>query len=451
MFTHRKPTMIVESLYVVVKMADASNIPIEQVATSPLKDGWCSLLHVDATPELLALQRRVIDMSGAAGEFIEPTEFHITLAYATNGTPSQWLQQSTSWRSLLPLVIDGVGVFDTPDGYAVHATVRTTPELAALQVDHFQLAVADGLTLSPHSIEYTPHITLAYLQQPFAPFAIEPFPIMANKIELSNPNHDTAALMTLKTTQPDTDDRLIAFGDAIKSIGEDRIGGYLVRWGSPQEKDIQREYFTKDTNFELDWYEKRPLLYHHGMDKTLKSTKIGTIDAIKIDDVGLWAEAQLDLRHRYVNALRSLVKNGVLQFSSGAMSHLVETEPDGWIKRWPMPEGSMTPTPAEPRRDTLISIKSLASLPMLDLTIEPSVKGSDVPEVAASEIVPDSVPVNTSTKDVTMDDQMLDQVINAILQQVGATASPEQMPALRTAAQEACKGSGYEADNQATP
>lgn len=442
--------MVVENLYVVVMMTDAPNIPSEQVATVPLSDGYCSLLHIDVSPELLALQQRVRETAGAAGEFTDPSEFHITLVYATGGTPTEWQQQTVAWSAVLPLIVDGVDVFETPDGYAVHATVRKTEELAVLQRQQCTLAVDDGLTLSPYSAAYIPHITLAYLRQPFAPFKVDPFPIMANKIELSNPDHDTVALMALKTAQPDKDDRLIAFGSAVKSVGDDRIGGYLVRWGSPNEKDLQREYFTKNTNFELDWFETRPLLYHHGLDKTLKSTKIGTIDTIKLDDVGMWAEAQLDLRNRYVNAIRSLVKNGVLQWSSGAMSHLVETEPDGWIKTWPMPEGSTTPTPAEPRRDTLISIKSLASLPMLDLTIEPSVKGSDVPEVVASQIVP-NVPDNTSTKDVTMDDQMLAQVINAILQQVGATAAPEQMPALVAAAQEAMKGTEYASDNGATP
>ena len=39
---------------------------------------------------------------------------------------------------------------------------------------------------------------------------------------------------------------------ALKAIGEDRIGGYLVVWGSPQQRDLQGEYFTPDTDLGLD-------------------------------------------------------------------------------------------------------------------------------------------------------------------------------------------------------
>lgn len=145
---------------------------------------------------------------------------------------------------------------------------------------------------------------------------------------------------------------------AVKSLGTDRIGGYLVVWGDSEHPDLHGEYFTPQTELGLDWYPRRPVLYHHGLDGALKAALVGVIDTLRADTVGLWAEAQLDLRQRYVQAVRALVERGVLAWSSGSLPHLVEVAPDGRIKRWPIVEGSLTPTPAEPRRTSVHAIKS---------------------------------------------------------------------------------------------
>lgn len=137
-----------------------------------------------------------------------------------------------------------------------------------------------------------------------------------------------------------------------------RVGGYLVVWGSPAAPDLHGEYFTPQTDLALEWYSRRPVLYQHGRDGRLKTAVIGVLDTLRPDDVGLWAEAQLDLRQRYVGAVRALVERGALGWSSGSLPHLVEVEADGRIARWPVIEGSLTPTPAEPRRTDVRTIKS---------------------------------------------------------------------------------------------
>lgn len=145
---------------------------------------------------------------------------------------------------------------------------------------------------------------------------------------------------------------------ALKTLGEDRVGGYLVVWGDASHPDLHGEYFTPQTDLALDWFPRRPVLYHHGLDGTVKAALVGAIDTLRADEVGLWAEAQLDLRQRYVRAVRDLVTRGMLAWSSGSLPHLVEVAADGQIKRWPIIEGSLTPTPAEPRRTTVRAIKS---------------------------------------------------------------------------------------------
>jgi HK97 family phage major capsid protein len=155
----------------------------------------------------------------------------------------------------------------------------------------------------------------------------------------------------------------------VKALGGGRIGGYLVRWGSPAEPDLHGEYFTPETELALDWYDRRPLLYHHGLDGAVRSALIGTLDHLHQDDIGLWAEAQIDLRRSYAQAVLALIERGALGWSSGSLSHLVQTAPDGHIRRWPIVEGSLTPTPAEPRQTDARVIKS--AFEELGLSLEP--------------------------------------------------------------------------------
>ncbi len=147
-----------------------------------------------------------------------------------------------------------------------------------------------------------------------------------------------------------------------------RIGGYMLVWGEADRRDLQGEFFTPQTDVGLDWYEQRPVLYHHGLDGALKAAVIGVIDTLRPDDTGLWAEAQLDLHKRYVRAVRRLVDLGVLSWSSGSLPHLVDVGEDGQIKTWPIVEGSLTPTPAEPRQTDVQTLKSAYKSLGLDLS-----------------------------------------------------------------------------------
>jgi HK97 family phage major capsid protein len=157
---------------------------------------------------------------------------------------------------------------------------------------------------------------------------------------------------------------------AVKMLDSGRIGGYLVVWGDAQHCDLHGEYFTPETDFGLEWYIQRPALYHHGLDEALRAMPIGVIDTLRRDEVGLWAEAQLVKRGRYIEAVRELVGRGALSWSSGSLPHLVKTAADGRIERWVVVEGSLTPTPAEPRLSTDVWMLK-AAYQALDLLMPP--------------------------------------------------------------------------------
>lgn len=149
---------------------------------------------------------------------------------------------------------------------------------------------------------------------------------------------------------------LVTIGSAIKALGNDRIGGYLVLFGDPASKDIQGEFFSRETDFWTPEAGTKPVIYQHGFTKALGRRRIGDVTC-KVDEVGLWAEGQLKARseyeQKYLPKIMEMVKAGKLGWSSGSANHLVETDDAGQILSWPIVEASITPTPADPRTHVL--------------------------------------------------------------------------------------------------
>lgn len=143
-------------------------------------------------------------------------------------------------------------------------------------------------------------------------------------------------------------------GKAVKfaNAEETEIEGVLAPYGGPfNGKDVTGEFFSAKTNFALDWFppDARPLLFHHGLEPKAGLTVVGRMKALSQDEAGLWMRAQLDAHNEYYDAIKELIKQGKLGLSSGSMRHLVEVAPkSGEILRWPLIEGSLTPTPANP-------------------------------------------------------------------------------------------------------
>lgn len=196
-----------------------------------------------------------------------------------------------------------------------------------------------------------------------------------------------------EVTQSET---IVLFGDAVKALGDGKIGGYLVRYGNPEQTDISpmRDYFTAETDFDIEDGAKSTVYYQHGLDPVLKRRKLGTA-TLKRDEFGVWAEAQLDVRDKYEQFIYQMAENGKMGWSSGVPSHLVEREQVGTahhIKHWPLgKDASLTPTPAEPRN---------AALPLKSLTINPLELPEDEPEALTPETadaVVDAVSETAST------------------------------------------------------
>ena len=152
------------------------------------------------------------------------------------------------------------------------------------------------------------------------------------------------------------DEIMVYYGDTVKALGDGKVAGYLVRFSSEKDTDLTGDFFSPDTDY--GEANKSAVLYQHGMDKQLKRRKLGEGE-LKKDEIGVWIEAQLNLRDEYEKAIYQLAKAGKLGWSSGTAGHLVERDGNGKILAWPLGlDASLTPTPAEPR-NTAVSLKSL--------------------------------------------------------------------------------------------
>jgi len=200
-------------------------------------------------------------------------------------------------------------------------------------------------------------------------------------------------------------DSLVTFGDAVKALGDGKIGGYLVKFSTANDPDMTGDFFTAQTDF--GDASKSPVLYHHGLD--VKIGKRGIGDAVlSRDEVGIWAEAQLKMRDEYERRIYGMAEAGKIGWSSGTASHLVERKSRGKaqeITRWPLGlDASLTPTPAEPR-NVAMPIKSLVDTPSLLEIPEAAQENRDESKETAND-----QPIKSQLGDQAMSDELLNEV-----------------------------------------
>lgn len=149
------------------------------------------------------------------------------------------------------------------------------------------------------------------------------------------------------------DDTLVQFGSAIRASDDGHIGGHLVLFGNPDERDLYGDFFTSGTDFDLQPKTKTAVYYQHGFDYHFQKNVLSRA-TLGVDDIGIWIDTQLMIRDEYEQALADLIAENIMGWSSGTASHLVEFQRVGkayWIKRWPLGlDASITPAPADPRQ-----------------------------------------------------------------------------------------------------
>ncbi|MGB8644033.1 MAG: phage major capsid protein [Anaerolineae bacterium] len=246
---------------------------------------------------------------------------------------------------------------------------------------------------------------------------------------------DWAGSTTEAKTSPET---LIAYGGAIKALGDGRVGGYLVSYGSPVKTDLTGvDWFSPRTDYgdaaQSDVY------FHHGLPVTVKrSGRRAEQVAIRYvlkkadltrDDVGVFAQTILDMRDEYEKMLYEMAAKSKLSWSSGTLPHLVvRDDSTGEILKWPLGlDASLTPTPAE--SDEKNNIRPLKNLKAIEIEALPEVnaQGQVMPAATAqgAEVKRDS-----SGGSAAGDDEMTPDEIKTAMRDALGLAEGQTIPGL---------------------
>lgn len=139
------------------------------------------------------------------------------------------------------------------------------------------------------------------------------------------------------------------------------IEGYAIRFSDGSKRDLDNEYFTKNTF--LGYTEKVPVFYDHALNGEVKKIPIGYAQLERRED-GIYSKGvlttdvvkdffsdELEKAQKYLEKIKELGIKGYLGFSTGTAAHTVVKSANGEIKQWILTELSLTPTPAEPLND----------------------------------------------------------------------------------------------------
>lgn len=250
----------------------------------------------------------------------------------------------------------------------------------------------------------------------------------------------------------------IMFGSTIKMLESDanRVGGYLITFTDPDNRDLDNEWFDKSTDLGTPHnLEGMPLLFHHGIDGRLMDIPIGRISKAYVDEHGLWAEAILNERMQYeafvakwyenkeaplsvddydkaMSFIKSMIDMGKLGYSSGANPNTAIIEDNGHIAKWSIFEASGTHTPADPQHTRLYTLKSIIdlfheSVESIESVLEAK-KASESEGDKAIDIRGDDTQINENkpdnedsrmadetTKSFKMSDEEMDEIVKRVV------------------------------------
>jgi hypothetical protein len=150
-----------------------------------------------------------------------------------------------------------------------------------------------------------------------------------------------------------------------------------IPFGGPFEgKDFDGEYFSERTDIKPDWFDRRPLIWHHNLDGLMKSDPVmGTADDTEKDADGWWSTIWLDRSHQYWAQVDQMLRAGKVYGSSGSLPNFVRKDhKTGEILVWPYIEQTLTPTPANPFA-RVTAAKAISHFEEAQLGLTPATRG----------------------------------------------------------------------------
>ncbi len=138
-------------------------------------------------------------------------------------------------------------------------------------------------------------------------------------------------------------------------------------------KDIDDEWFSERTDIKPNWFDVRPVTWHHGDDAVMGNEPFGKAQDLTLDEVGWWSQVWLDAgdrRLKYIeDIVRKLAAKGRDLFGSSApIGRFVKTAKSGEILVWPHAEQTFSTSPQN-TRSVLLPAKAIADFDAAGISI----------------------------------------------------------------------------------
>ena len=174
------------------------------------------------------------------------------------------------------------------------------------------------------------------------------------------------------------------FAGAVRALDGRRLEILAAPYGSPTDRDHLNEWFSARTDFMIDVGDKRPALYFHGFtpDKKMSvkptSNVLGKAHVSRIDDEGVWMEAELK-EGRLADRVWEAAEKGTCRASTGSINYLCRSDDKtGEVLAWPIAEISLIDEGLgrHPVNDKAVALPIRAMFEALDLEV-PEAFGED--------------------------------------------------------------------------
>ena len=248
-------------------------------------------------------------------------------------------------------------------------------------------------------------------------------------------------------------------GPSVKAVGDWELDVLGLPFGSPAQKDAQGEYFAPDTQFHEDKFPLPPAVYYHGWGPDGKPAGdpafIGKTVSREVRSDGVWYRVVLDKSSELARRVWDAAKRGIARASSGAVAHLVRTDPDGHIRHWPVAELSIFDAEGgrQPANSYAVALPVLkATYQAAGMTLpegieaepEPSVTGAQAKAAAAAAGPVSSIdgakpagnPKEQKAKEFTMDEEAKKTIQEAVAAALKAQREADEAAAKAKAEEE---------------
>ena len=194
-----------------------------------------------------------------------------------------------------------------------------------------------------------------------------------------------------------------------KMVGDDHFRLLAIPFGGPVKgRDLDGEFFSKRTDIKADWFDARPVLWHHGQDSVMGDETIGKAVDLTLDEDGWWVDVWVKHGDRRADLFRRISERAPIYGSSGTVNYLKKAARNGEILVWPYIEQTLTTSPqnnfsvAKPAKAVLDDFDSA------DIRLDHAVKAflEDIEQAHRSDLPPTST-VSEATAKAGLDDALV--------------------------------------------